>query len=594
MDRERLEALWARFLAGDPLSPEEDAALAEALRTDPAWREEVLADRRTEGLLRGLARAEGGSEEFAQAVLRRLRMERDASRFVGQVRRRIAAGRAGLTRRVWRDRRPAAGLWAAALLVAALGVVLAVVATTRRPAGGGRPAPVASRPDAPAAEETAVERAEDPPRVAVEREPRGEEPRASEGRPPDRTPKPPESVPQATPAPTRPEPALPPPSTPKPAPAPRTESAPPPPAALAVVEKVEGEVSVLGAAGRRGARAEERIFAGEGLETAAGGGLASVRFEDGTRLELGSGTLVEGVREAEGKAFLLGRGILTAFVARQPAGRPMTIRTPHAEATVLGTVLALTVRPGPRGWTAIEVREGRVRFRSLGDGKTVDVPAAHYAVAGPRMETAARRGGVRTASFQDGVSPTRRYEGTRDATIHEGKSSVNDGSSRIVWMDGRTRDDVGDDRYALLRWDVTAIPAGSAIVSAEIEVHVTNATNRLSFPVYELRREWSEAQVSWLQAAAGRPWQVPGARGDQDRGAAAVAAFQPRAAGPYRIALDSELVRSWVDQPAANYGLILADAENDDAVGFESRESPAAERRPRLTVTFFPGGGRVR
>jgi hypothetical protein len=108
-----------------------------------------------------------------------------------------------------------------------------------------------------------------------------------------------------------------------------------------------------------------------------------VRFPDGTRLELGSDSALREitVREGGAKAAFLERGRLAARVARQPAGRPMLLVTPHAEARVLGTRLILSVEPEA---TRLEVKEGRVGLKRLSDGATVDVTSARACTASSR------------------------------------------------------------------------------------------------------------------------------------------------------------------------------------------------------------------
>ncbi len=71
-------------------------------------------------------------------------------------------------------------------------------------------------------------------------------------------------------------------------------------------------------------------------------------------------------------------------VAKQAVA--MTIGTPHGEARVLGTELRLVVDGSS---TRLEVTEGRVQLRRS-DGRAADVPAGHFAVAGPAPEPASK------------------------------------------------------------------------------------------------------------------------------------------------------------------------------------------------------------
>ena len=46
------------------------------------------------------------------------------------------------------------------------------------------------------------------------------------------------------------------------------------------------------------------------------------------------------------------------------------------------------------------------------------------------------------------------------------------------------------------------------------------------------------------------------------------------------------VVQSWVDDPGANHGLIVASASASNGLGFASREAPVAIERPELTITY--------
>jgi hypothetical protein len=48
-------------------------------------------------------------------------------------------------------------------------------------------------------------------------------------------------------------------------------------------------------------------------------------------------------------------------------------------------------------------------------------------------------------------------------------------------------------------------------------------------------------------------------------------------------------VQSWVDNPSANRGLIIANASVTDGADFDSSEAATAGNRPRLTIQYVPG-----
>jgi ferric-dicitrate binding protein FerR (iron transport regulator) len=113
------------------------------------------------------------------------------------------------------------------------------------------------------------------------------------------------------------------------------------------------------------------------LETIGETATAQLAFADGTLITL-SGESELSVSEDGQKRLLLRKGALSAQVKPQPKGWPMLVRTPSAEAEVLGTVFNLSARPED---TLLKVDEGLVKLRRLADGSSIEVPAKRSAVA---------------------------------------------------------------------------------------------------------------------------------------------------------------------------------------------------------------------
>ncbi|HEV3028123.1 MAG TPA: FecR domain-containing protein [Planctomycetota bacterium] len=152
------------------------------------------------------------------------------------------------------------------------------------------------------------------------------------------------------------------------------------------IEKADGRVTLLAGDQRTVVAVPRILLPGEGVETAVKNGSAVLTFADRTQVHLGSGTVIREVVEQGGKRLVVVRGRVTATVAKQPADQPFVLSTPHGEAKVVGTTLRLTVDPSG---TRLEVTEGKVRLSRL-DGKSVDVPSGHCAVAAAGLELASR------------------------------------------------------------------------------------------------------------------------------------------------------------------------------------------------------------
>jgi ferric-dicitrate binding protein FerR (iron transport regulator) len=230
----------------------------------------------------------------------------------------------------------------------------------------------------------------------------------------------PELPPSPPPAPPPPKPpAVKPPEAPV-APAPPAPPAPekpspaPPPvrpatlAVVAVLDRAEGDVFVLGPAGRFAVKAGQSLRPGDGLECSGSQTMAHLVFPDLTRLETTGDALIREISDARGKRVRLERGTVAAWVARQPDGQPMVFSTPHGEAKVLGTTLRLHVDPDPKKGTRLEVAEGRVELRNAA-GRPVTVEGGHQAVAALGVPLASRlvprEEVLLSLDFEDGKLP---------------------------------------------------------------------------------------------------------------------------------------------------------------------------------------------
>ncbi|MCX5676409.1 MAG: FecR family protein [Planctomycetota bacterium] len=113
---------------------------------------------------------------------------------------------------------------------------------------------------------------------------------------------------------------------------------------------------------------------------------AQLRFGDGSVVTV-AGDSELALSHGAQKQLALRHGSLTGDIRPQPAGRPMTVRTPTAEVEVLGTRFLLVAQSGE---TQLSVESGLVRLRRLADDSTIEVPQGHVAVA--TLETAERLG----------------------------------------------------------------------------------------------------------------------------------------------------------------------------------------------------------
>ncbi len=201
---------------------------------------------------------------------------------------------------------------------------------------------------------------------------------------------------------------------------------------------------------------------------------------------------------------------------------------------------------------------------------------------GPQTPPPPPTNGPQQMAFQDGVFPFVTYAGTTDTKLNSGSKNTNYGNAVSFEIDGQP------DISALFRWDVSAIPSSSIVVSAAIELNALTTTSA-NFEVYALQRAWEELAATWNQFASGQAWTGAGGQGTGDRGTAVLGQIAPTAKGIHRIALNDagvSAVQSWVNQPSRNFGIILQDYVPSDGFQVSSSETTSRLLRPKLVINY--------
>jgi hypothetical protein len=188
-------------------------------------------------------------------------------------------------------------------------------------------------------------------------------------------------------------------------------------------------------------------------------------------------------------------------------------------------------------------------------------------------------GGTNTVSLRQGVNG---YTGMIDTTIRSDTPKTNYGSSTTLLADGSPA-------YAiLLKWNLTAIPAGKTVTSVTLTFNVMDTTSQV-YELYALKRSWSESNANWTRAAGGNNWQVAGASGANDRETTVLGTLSPTTAGASTITLNAagiSKVQSWLNNPSTNLGFIIQDYTVSDGIDFTSSEGATSSQRPMLTITY--------
>ena len=200
---------------------------------------------------------------------------------------------------------------------------------------------------------------------------------------------------------------------------------------------------------------------------------------------------------------------------------------------------------------------------------------------------------AQTVSLQRGSDD---YDGVADTSITNrcGRSQDLGSAEKLLVAAHPTS---RHDALALVSWDVSSVAPGNTVVSAALSFEVTKRSH-LTHVVRAMRRDWSESEATWYAADEDLPWQVPGARGIEDRAWKVLARFEPSTTGRVTIPLNAAgvaQVQQWIDDPESNAGFIISRAmwprrmrRPASELRLASSEDPDITLRPELSITYLP------
>ncbi|HJN91366.1 MAG TPA: DNRLRE domain-containing protein [Dehalococcoidia bacterium] len=186
-----------------------------------------------------------------------------------------------------------------------------------------------------------------------------------------------------------------------------------------------------------------------------------------------------------------------------------------------------------------------------------------------------------------------------DNTIYS-EAELSNGAGQNLFA-GRAN--TGNERRALVKFDLATIPAGSTIESVELSLTVNKTTvGDVPFTLHPLTADWGEGasdaaqnegrgqaaqpgDATWLQRSTGQdlPWATAGS--DLANQSAAVTIGAEGAVSIESAGLTADVQR-WLEDPDSNFGwILLPDADGRSAKRFGSREGNSP---PTLNVTFTP------
>jgi hypothetical protein len=126
------------------------------------------------------------------------------------------------------------------------------------------------------------------------------------------------------------------------------------------------------------------------------------------------------------------------------------------------------------------------------------------------------------------------------------------------------------EKQSLLRFDLSMIPAGSAVDSANLYVYLTSSSNQ-TVQAHAITATWSETDVTWSNFGNRFAPEITGT-------------FVSNGTG-FRSITVTTLVQTWLSDPPKNYGLLLEEALTGYTT-YKSSEYGDSAYRPRLEICY--------
>lgn len=181
-------------------------------------------------------------------------------------------------------------------------------------------------------------------------------------------------------------------------------------------------------------------------------------------------------------------------------------------------------------------------------------------------------------SFQEGVDG---YAGTSDTYIWSKAANQGDDHGSDVTFVADYNSGT-DERYGLLKFDLSTIPAGATIVGCDLYLNIN--TEGQFFELYRMFQAWDES--SSYTSLGGLPAfddvvaaSVPDARhGNYDTISGTGVIVQ--------VKIPVATIQNWIDGTLANNGWVIYGTTNADGLQFASSENATTSDRPRLVVRY--------
>jgi hypothetical protein len=143
----------------------------------------------------------------------------------------------------------------------------------------------------------------------------------------------------------------------------------------------------------------------------------------------------------------------------------------------------------------------------------------------------------------------------------------------------------------LLKFELIGLPPNAVVVRATLDLRAYAGPaqgSQMNVNLYQVLRNWDEAQATWNRASNAQAWQTPGCLGSLDRAGSPISSRLLNGIDtPYTFDLSS-LADDWQRGQAQNYGVVLQSTDEQNLeYSFSSSRSTQASNRPILNVRYY-------
>lgn len=192
--------------------------------------------------------------------------------------------------------------------------------------------------------------------------------------------------------------------------------------------------------------------------------------------------------------------------------------------------------------------------------------------------------------FQNGLNS---YTGCKDTFIDSTTPTVSNAAatSLVLDYDYSAYPTISRTRAALIKFDLTSIPAGSIIIGAYLTVYINTEGKTMAF--HKILTPWVDTDT-WNSLSGGLPLDNVDAKtvSDVSIGVATTGQGIDSYVGFVRLNMPVSTVQDWVDNSSNNNGWIGVGGFDTSATGdggqLDSSKSLTQARKPKLTISYIP------